>query len=101
MSNYADNEDTLAVVDPSQSVKNIEELYNTTRVNQEKRLNKISKQLEVLNVTIREITSSKKPSTTPTGIDKVFSSYHCVTTLGLIFRGSLLWRKSLIISQRY
>ena len=101
MSYYADNADTLGVVDPSQSVKNIEELYNTTRVNQEKRLNKISKQLEVLNVTIRKITSSKKPSTTPTGIDKVFSSYHCVTTLGLIFRGSLLWRKSLIISQRY
>ena len=83
MSNYADNEDTLAVVDPSQSVKNIEELYNTTRVNQEKRLNKISKQLEVLNVTIRKITSSKKPSTTPTGIDKVLSIYHCVMTLGL------------------
>ena len=88
-------------MNPAESVKSIEELYNTTRVNQEKRLNKISKQLEVLNVTIRKITSSKKPSTTPTGIDKVFSSYHCVTTLGLIFRGSLLWRKSLIISQRY
>ena len=71
-------------MDPSQSVKNIEELYNTARVNQEKKLNKISKQLEVLNVTIRKINSSKKQSPSPTGLDKVQSAYYCVAT-GLIF----------------
>ena len=82
-------------------MKNIEELYNTTRVNQEKRLNKISKQLEVLNVTIRKINSSKKQSPTPSGLDKVLLAYYCVATLELTFRGFLLWRKSLITSLRY
>ena len=62
-------------MNPAESVKSIEELYNTTRVNQEKRLNKISKQLEVLNVTIRKINSSKKQTPTSTGLDKVLSIY--------------------------
>ena len=66
---------TEDVVNPAESVKNIEELYNTTRVNQEKRLNKISKQLEMLNVTIRKINSSKKQSPPSTGLDKVPSAY--------------------------
>ena len=88
-------------MDHSQSVKNIEELYNTTRINQEKKFNKISQQLEVLNMTIRKINSSKKQSPTPTALDKVLSDYYCVATLGLTFRGFLLWRKSLITSLRY
>ena len=66
---------TEDMVNPAESVKNIEELYNTTRVNQEKRLNKISKQLETLNVTIRKINSSKKQSPPSTGLDKVPSAY--------------------------
>ena len=64
-------------MNPAESVKSIEELYNTTRVNQEKRLNKISKQLEVLNVTIRKINSSKKQTPTSTVFDKVLSA--CIT----------------------
>ena len=66
---------TEAGVNPAESLKSIEELYNTTRVNQEKRLNKISKQLEVLNVTIRKINSSKKQTPTSTVFDKVLSVY--------------------------
>ena len=68
-------------MNPAESVKSIEELYNTTRVNQEKRLNKISKQLEVLNVTIRKINSSKKQTPTSTVLDKVLSVYITVYML--------------------
>ena len=68
-------------MNPAESVKSIEELYNTTRVNQEKRLNKISKQLEVLNVTIRKINSSKKQTPTSTVFDKVQSVYITVYML--------------------
>ena len=59
----------------AENVKNIEELYNITRVNQEKRLTKISKQLEVLNVTIRKINSTKKQPPTSTGLDKVLLAF--------------------------
>ena len=68
-------------MNPAESVKSIEELYNTTRVNQEKRLNKISKQLEVLNVTIRKINSSKKQTPTSTVFEKVLSVYITVYML--------------------
>ena len=95
------------MVNHAESVKNIEELYNITRVNQEKRLNKISKQLEVLNVTIRKINSTKKQSPTSTVLDKVLSGFIimseclCYDVYRLLFRGFLLWRKSSIISLRY
>ena len=73
-------------MNPAESVKNIEELYNTIRVNQEKRLNKISKQLEVLNMTIRKINSSKKQSPPSTGLDKVLTVYFvlCVLMTGFL-----------------
>ena len=56
--------------DLSLSLKNIEELYNTTRVSQERRLGKISKQLEGLEVTLRKIHLSKKKAPIRSGIDK-------------------------------
>ena len=55
----------------SLSVKRVEDLYNTSRVSQEKRLNKISKQLEVIEVTLRKISSSKKKAPTSSALDTV------------------------------
>ena len=39
----------------SLSLKQVEDLYNTSRVSQEKRLNKVSKQLEVIEMTLRKM----------------------------------------------
>ena len=57
-------------------MKNLEDLYNTSRINQEKKLSKISKQLEVLEVTIRKLNnSSKKNVPKSSGLDKVLLVY--------------------------
>ena len=41
-------------------ITKVEELYNSSRVTTEKKLNKISKQLEALDIIVRKVNAKKK-----------------------------------------
>ena len=60
----------------SLSLKQVEDLYNTSRVSQEKRLNKVSKQLEVIEMTLRKMNSIKKKAPTSSLLDKVRHQFY-------------------------
>ena len=59
-------------------VTKVEELYNSSRVTTEKKLNKISKQLEALDMIVRKVNAKKKKGKEVKGYDKVSK----LTTLG-------------------
>ena len=58
-------------------VTKVEELYNSSRVTTEKKLNKISKQLEALDMIVRKVNAKKNKGKEVKGYDKVSK----VTTL--------------------
>ena len=55
-------------------VNNVEELYNSSRVSTEKKLNKISKQLEALDMIVRKVNKKKEKGKDVKGFDKVGQS---------------------------
>ncbi len=55
-------------------VNNVEELYNSSRVSTEKKLNKISKQLEALIMIVRKVNKKKEKGKDVKGFDKVCQS---------------------------
>ena len=55
-------------------VNNVEELYNSSRVSTEKKLNKISKQLEALDMIVRKVNKKKEKGKDVKGFDKVCQS---------------------------
>ena len=52
-------------------ITKVEELYNSSRVTTEKKLNKISKQLEALDMIVRKVNAKKKKGKEIKGYDKV------------------------------
>ena len=59
-------------------INNVEELYNITRVSTEKKLNKISKQLEALDMIVRKVNKKKEKGKDVKGFDKVIV-FHYLT----------------------
>ena len=57
--------------DLEKNIARVEEIYNSTRITNDKKLNKLSKQLEFLELTIRKINSSKKKENKSKGLNKV------------------------------
>ena len=57
--------------DLEKNIARVEEIYNSTRIANDKKLNKLSKQLEFLEITIRKINSSKKKENKSKGLSKV------------------------------
>ena len=57
--------------DLENNIARVEEIYNSTRIANDKKLNKLSKQLEFLEITIRKINSSKKKENKSKGLSKV------------------------------
>ena len=55
-------------------INNVEELYNSSRVSTEKKLNKISKQLEALDMIVRKVNKKKEKGKDVKGFDKVCQS---------------------------
>lgn len=51
-------------------ITKVEELYNSSRVTTEKKLNKISKQLEALDMIVRKVNAKKKKGKEIKGYDK-------------------------------
>ena len=54
-----------------QNINKVEELYKLSRVSTEKKLNRISKQLESLDMIVRKVNSKKKKGKDVKGFDKV------------------------------
>ena len=52
-------------------ITKVEELYNSSRVTTEKKLNKISKQLEALDMIVKKVNAKKKKGKEVKGYDKV------------------------------
>ena len=52
-------------------INKVEELYHGSRVSTEKKLNKISKQLEALDMIVRKVNAKKKKGKEVKGFDKV------------------------------
>ena len=57
-----------------QNINKVEELYKLSRVSTEKKLNRISKQLESLDMIVRKVNSKKKKGKDVKGFDKVNAS---------------------------
>ena len=55
-------------------INNVEELYNSSRISTEKKLNKISKQLEALDMIVRKVNKKKEKGKDVKGFDKVCQS---------------------------
>ena len=64
-----------------ESIQKVEELYNGIRVANEKKLNKIAKHLEILDLTIKKINSSKKKEKHSKGLTKVINITMALTTV--------------------
>ena len=52
-------------------INTVEELYNSSRVSTEKKLNKISKQLDALDMIVRKVNKKKEKGKDVKGFDKV------------------------------
>ena len=52
-------------------INNVEELYNSSRISTEKKLNKISKQLEALDMIVRKVNQKKEKGKDVKGFEKV------------------------------
>ena len=52
-------------------INTVEELYNSSRVSTEKKLNKITKQLDALDMIVRKVNKKKEKGKDVKGFDKV------------------------------
>lgn len=77
-------------------INNVEELYNSSRISTEKKLNKISKQLEALDMIVRKVNKKKEKGKDVKGFDKV-----CLIWPSLLNKTAYCSRSLLLQQQAY